>query len=145
MLDLFSTCHPRQDNLHSRTALIAYSRCYSIDLPTQPILVKMNISEEMSAQLQAPFIAFEWNNTSSDDESTFMMYEIHRTKDNSPLNLMTPYSTSQGSFFMDQSLQPGTYHYYVRAMHQNGVNSNLSSPLQVTIDPPPPDTTPRIQ
>ena len=114
----------------------------SIDLPTQPILIQMNISEEMSAQLQAPFIAFEWNNTSSDDESTFMMYEIHRTKDNSPLNLMTPYSTSQGSFFMDQSLQPGTYRYYVRAMHQNGVNSNLSSPLQVTIDPPPPDTTP---
>ena len=114
----------------------------SIDLPTEPILIQMNISEEMSAQLQAPFIAFEWNNTSSDDESTFMMYEIHRTKDNSPLNLMTPYSTSQGSFFMDQSLQPGTYRYYVRAMHQNGVNSNLSSPLQVTIDPPPPDTTP---
>ena len=114
----------------------------SIDLPTEPVLIQMNISEEMALQLQSPFIAFEWNNTSSDGESTFMMYEIHRTKDNSPLNLMIPYSTSQGSFFMYQSLQPGTYRYYVRAMHQNGVNSNLSSPLTLTIDPPPPDTTP---
>ena len=114
----------------------------SIDLPTEPVLIQMNISDEMALQLQPPFVAFEWNNTSSDAESTFMMYEIHRTKDNSPLNLMTPYSTSQGSFFMDQSLQPGTYSYYVRAMHQNGITSNLSSPLTVTIDPPPPDTTP---
>jgi len=43
---------------------------------------------------------------------------------------------------MDQSLQPGTYRYYVRAMHQNSITSNLSSPLMITIDPPPPDTTP---
>ena len=114
----------------------------SIDLPTEPVLIQMNISEDMALQLQPPFIAFEWNNTSSDGESTFMMYEIHRTMDNSPLNLLTPYSTSQGSFFMDQSLQPGTYRYYVRAMHQNSITSNLSSPLTITIDPPPPDTTP---
>ena len=46
--------------------------------------------------------------------------------------------------FIDQGLSVGTYDYYVRASHENGIKSNLSDELTITIDPPPPDTTPPL-
>ena len=46
------------------------------------------------------------------------------------------------SIFIDEGLSVGTYDYYVRASHEDGVQSNLSDELTITIYPPPPDTTP---
>ena len=48
----------------------------NIDLPTEPILVEVNIPPEFAVNLTAPYVGFQWNDTSSHDLSTFLEYEI---------------------------------------------------------------------
>ncbi|MEC7601934.1 MAG: hypothetical protein VYB83_03900, partial [Candidatus Thermoplasmatota archaeon] len=116
----------------------------NLDLPTQPILIEETIPSEIASNLISPFVGFQWNATSSHNLSTFLEYEIFRTGPGETLNLLTPYSSSLESMFIDQGLSVGTYDYYVRASHENGIQSNLSDELTITIDPPPPDTTPPL-
>ena len=76
-------------------------------------------------------IALSWQ-ASRDDESGIGSYRIYR--DGSPVG------TTTGTSFADASVQPfTTYTYEVSAVNRDGLQSALSSPVQVTtLDPTPP-------
>ena len=109
----------------------------NLNLPATPVLSLVNMSDQ--------HVYFEWSGATHNN-SSFIEYQVFRVDVNSPIILGIPLDSANENRYIDLAVSPNaTYDYAVRAVHQNGVFSNLSNLLQVTVPavpPPPPDVTP---
>ena len=108
----------------------------NLALPPTPVLNFHNKSDQ--------HVMFDWTGVSHEEE-TFLEYQVFRVPINDPMVLNLPHETTMEARYVDFNVENMTYDYAVRAVHENGVTSNLSDILTVTVPetpPPPPDLTP---
>ena len=101
-----------------------------VDLPPVPNLTLIQTSPE---------VIIAWQNRSDfgNDLVDFRIVRMNGTDAFDP----TSFATSMETEHMDSNIAFGmTYRYYVQSVHQFGVTSNWSEPLNVTIPYPPPPT-----
>ena len=85
-------------------------------------------------------VTIEWNDV-FDFGPDLLGFELFRiSTSNSAIDLANPFAnTMLSNLYIDTDISSGsTYTYIVRSVHEFGVTSNLSSPLQVTIPYPAP-------
>ena len=90
--------------------------------------------------LQPTDVVLGWQNLSDfgDDLIEFVVYKSNTSTFSTEA---TPYTTSPDNLTIDSNIQPGeTWWYWVKSLHNFGVTSNLSSPVQVTVPFPLPES-----
>lgn len=108
-----------------------------VALPEAPALTLEALSHEM--------VSLSW--TASASQGDLLGYELFRIPDDGStiFNLGMPHANTPEPFFEDTaSVTNADWIYAVRSNHENGVNSNLSAPLSVSVPDVPPliDETP---
>lgn len=102
----------------------------NIALPPTPVLTLV--------EAQPSRVTFAWQNM-SDFGDDLMNFAIYRAPTGQSPNTQQAYATSPINQSVDMSVQPGErWSYWVRSVHDFGVTSNLSSPLDVVIPYPTP-------
>lgn len=102
----------------------------NIALPPTPVLSLVELTPDR--------VMFEWQNVTDfgDDVLNFVVY---REATGQSVNMQNAYATTVANNSLDFNVQPGqSWTYWVRSVHDFGVTSNLSLPLQVEIPYPLP-------
>jgi hypothetical protein len=102
----------------------------NIALPPTPVLSLVELTPDR--------VMFEWQNVTDfgDDVLNFMVY---REATGQSVNTQNAYATTVANNSLDFNVQPGqSWTYWVRSVHDFGVTSNLSLPLEVEIPYPLP-------
>ncbi|MEK9650827.1 MAG: hypothetical protein VW102_01370 [Poseidonia sp.] len=102
----------------------------NIALPPTPVLSLVELTPDR--------VMFEWQNVTDfgDDVLNFMVY---REATGQSVNTQNAYDTTVANNSLDFNVQPGqSWTYWVRSVHDFGVTSNLSLPLEVEIPYPLP-------
>ena len=102
----------------------------NIALPPTPVLNLVELTPDR--------VMFDWQNVTDfgDDVLNFMVY---RESTGQPVNTQNAYTTTVANNSLDFNVQPGqSWTYWVRSVHDFGVTSNLSLPLEVVIPYPLP-------
>ena len=103
----------------------------NIALPPQPVLILTD--------LQPDRVVIEWQNITEfgDGLLNFMVYR--EVTGQNPDTTQPSYGTAVANSTIDFAVQPGdTWTYWVRSVHDFGVTSNLSAPLDVVVPYPLP-------
>ena len=101
-----------------------------ISLPPTPQLKLVELTHNR--------VIFEWQNL-TDFGDDLLNFAVYRTQNGQLPNMQIPLSTTLSNTSLDLSVQPGQeFSYWVRSIHQYGVTSNLSLPLNVTVPYPLP-------
>jgi hypothetical protein len=102
----------------------------NIALPPAPVLSLVDA--------QPNRVVFEWQNV-SDFGDDVLNFAVYRAPTGQSPTTQSPYSTSLINNSIDMDVKPGeAWSYWVRSVHDFGVTSNLSQPLNVMIPYPTP-------
>ena len=128
---------PLQFNTSANGSFVIYSPnlgyvdgAPNIALPPTPVLNLVDVQPDRVVIDWQPITAF------GDDLLDFVVY---RSPAGQGVNLQTNYASTLANSTIDVAVQPGqSWSYWVQSIHQFGVTSNLSLPLNVDIPYPTP-------
>lgn len=88
--------------------------------------------------LTSTMVQISWQNQSSFGND-LLNFAVYRTLQGESVDItQQPYDAPNSNLSIDMNVQANsTYTYYVRSIHDNGIVSNLSDPLNVTVPFPP--------
>ena len=118
-------------NVHTPT-VTSVAGAANLALPPTPLVVATTV--------QPQEVVLEWQNLSDfgDDLIEFVVYRANSSTHDPQA---TPYTITSANQTIDANVQPGdTWWYWVKSLHDYGVTSNLSQPVQVTVPFPPPQS-----
>jgi len=121
----------KQGSLQVRDLSVLYvDGAPNLVIPPTPVLKVDTLTSSM--------VQISWQNQSLFGNDLFN-FAVYRTTQGDSVDVsQQPYDTPNSNLSIDMNVQANlTYTYYVRSIHDNGIVSNLSEPLNVTIPFPP--------
>ena len=127
----FTGTHNGSFNIHTPT-LTSVPGAANLALPPTPLV--------QATSIQPQEVVLEWQNL-SDFGDDLIEFFVYRSNTSTLASQATPYANTPTNLTIDANIQPGeTWWYWVKSLHNYGVTSNISSPVQVTVPFPLPQS-----